>query len=398
MVKECKPIEEYRIGDKEYLRHTITLEDIQAFAKLTGDYNPLHLDADFAQETSFKKPVVYGMLSASFISTIIGMKIPGPGALWTSQTLEFLRQVFVGDTLSVVATVKQISLAANSLVLDIVITNQDDQQVLKGEATVQVLKVKEKKQSDSEQKNKLCLVLGGSSDIGHNISKRLLESGFDIALHYGKSKGKAEVIKESLDNLGNIRIFQADLSKEAEVSAMLTDIRDEMGHITAVVHCAAPHNTLAEFAGLKWEEISKQFQVQIGGLYNTMQLVLPEMLANNIAGKVVCVSSIAADDVPPPQQYDYVIGKAALSAFAKCLAVEFSPKGIAVNIVAPGMTDTERIADMPQKAKLMTKMQAPSRSLIQTDDVARAVVYLLEQHGCAVTGETIRVCGGIHMQ
>ena len=79
------------------------------------------------------------------------------------------------------------------------------------------------------------------------------------------------------------------------------------------------------------------------------------------------------------------------------MAVEYSPKKIAVNIVAPGMTETERIVDVPQKAKLLTKMQSPSRALIQPREVARAVAFLLQQDSCSITGETIRVCGGINM-
>ena len=81
---------EIKVGDKATLQHKITQNDIEKFVDLTGDDNKLHIDKDYAARTSFKKPVVHGMLGASFISTIIGTKLPGDGALWFSQTLEFL--------------------------------------------------------------------------------------------------------------------------------------------------------------------------------------------------------------------------------------------------------------------------------------------------------------------
>ena len=87
------------------ITHLITQEDVNKFADLTGDDNKLHLDEKYASKTSFKKPVVHGMLGASFISTIIGTEIPGDGALWFSQTLEFLLPVRVGDEITVMAEV-----------------------------------------------------------------------------------------------------------------------------------------------------------------------------------------------------------------------------------------------------------------------------------------------------
>lgn len=396
--KHCKKIQDYHIGDREQVQHTITTEDVQQFAQLTGDYNPLHLDQNFAKDTTFKKPVVYGMLSASFISTLIGMKIPGPGALWTSQTLEFLHQVYVGDTIFIEAVVKQLSVAANTMVLKITAKNQNEQDVLKGEATVQLLQVERSQaEANEEKRRKICLVTGGASDIGAAIIRTLVKQGFAVALNYSHSSAKAVYLRDSLQSEGEIYLYQADVTDLSQVETMVQRIEADLGTITAVVHCAAPHNIIQPFDKVEWNQIKQQFSVQIGGLYNCMKKVLPQMVENKIAGRIVCIASIATDDIPPAHQYDYVIAKAALTAFAKSLAVEYSPKGIAVNLVAPGMTETERIADMPQKAKLMTKMQSPSRALIQPTDIAQAVGFLLEQNTCAITGETVRVCGGIRM-
>jgi 3-oxoacyl-[acyl-carrier protein] reductase len=89
--------EQIQIGDKAEINHKVVQDDIDKFVELTGDDNRLHTDKEYAAKTTFKQPVVHGMLGASFISTIIGTRLPGDGALWFSQSLEFLLPVRVGD-------------------------------------------------------------------------------------------------------------------------------------------------------------------------------------------------------------------------------------------------------------------------------------------------------------
>jgi 3-oxoacyl-[acyl-carrier protein] reductase len=120
-----------QIGDTAEIRHTITKADIDKFVALTGDDNRLHIDADYAAQTTFKKPVAHGMLSASFISTIIGTKIPGDGALWYNQTLEFLLPVRVGDEITVVAKVLKKVDATQSIELSTDVFNQNRQKVVR---------------------------------------------------------------------------------------------------------------------------------------------------------------------------------------------------------------------------------------------------------------------------
>ncbi|MDD3138164.1 MAG: SDR family oxidoreductase [Lachnospiraceae bacterium] len=394
---KVKSINDYSVGDKENIIHKITEEDVQKFANLTGDYNPLHLDEEFAKTTDFKKPVVFGMLSASFISTLIGMKIPGPGALWTSQTLEFLHQVFVNDILHIEAEVIQISIATNTLVLKIEVKNQHGYIVLKGNANVQILKIEADKEKENADECKVCLITGGTSDIGAAVIEKAISDGYKVVLNYSKSSEKAKYLEDKFKGKGFICIEKADISNENEVKIMIQNIENNVGKITALVHCAAPYNMVKRFNELNWTDVDKQLNVQIKGLYNCLKFILPSMIDNKINGKIIAVGSIAADGIPPAAQYDYVIAKAALSSFIKSLAVEYSPKGIACNIVSPGMTETERIVDLPQKAKLMTKMQNPSRNLIKAEEVAETITFLLSRKSCAITGETIRVCGGIQM-
>jgi 3-hydroxybutyryl-CoA dehydratase len=90
-------LEDLEIGQTAELRRTVTAPDIDAFAAVTGDENPVHLDAAYAEATQFKGRIAHGMLSAGYISAVLGTRLPGPGAIYVSQTLNFRRPVRIGD-------------------------------------------------------------------------------------------------------------------------------------------------------------------------------------------------------------------------------------------------------------------------------------------------------------
>ena len=94
-------------------------------------------------------------------------------------------------------------------------------------------------------------------------------------------------------------------------------------------------------------------------------------------GKIVNITSIYADSTPPVKTYDYTIAKAALSSFAKSLATEYGPKGIKINNVAPGMTETSLIGNIPERTKMVTQMQTPLRRLATVEDIASVVSALV---------------------
>ena len=124
------------IGATASITKTIGESEIAAFAALTGDVNPMHLSADFAQRTRYHRPIAHGMLTASLISTVIGTKLPGPGSIWVSQTLNFRRPVFVGETITATATVKAVHEEKPLVTLETTCANQNGHLVLDGEALI----------------------------------------------------------------------------------------------------------------------------------------------------------------------------------------------------------------------------------------------------------------------
>ena len=126
------------LGDSASLTRTVTEEDIRKFADASGDFNPIHLDPDFAAGTRFKRPIAHGMLAASLISAVLGTKLPGPGSIYLGQTLKFLKPVFPGDTLMAKVEVIGIVEGKRRVSLKTECFNQNNECVLEGEATLLV--------------------------------------------------------------------------------------------------------------------------------------------------------------------------------------------------------------------------------------------------------------------
>jgi 3-hydroxybutyryl-CoA dehydratase len=125
------------VGDRASFTKTITESDIILYAGITGDMNPVHIDETFAKKSLFKQRIAHGMLSAGLISTVLGTRIPGPGAIYLSQRLEFRKPVFIGDTITATVEVTAVEVdnpKKQRVTLSTTCTNQDGAAVLTGEA------------------------------------------------------------------------------------------------------------------------------------------------------------------------------------------------------------------------------------------------------------------------
>jgi acyl dehydratase len=125
-------------GDTASLSKTISQDEIDRFAELTGDENPVHVDESAAQKTRFGRRIAHGMWGASLVSAVLGTKLPGPGTIYLSQTIKFIAPVYPGD--SVTATVKVVKVREDKKIvtLETVCENQNGDLILSGEALVLV--------------------------------------------------------------------------------------------------------------------------------------------------------------------------------------------------------------------------------------------------------------------
>jgi acyl dehydratase len=125
-------IEDFAIGQHVTLTKTFTEDDVQRFIEITGDVNPLHVDEAFASKTQFGRRVIHGMLTASILSTMVGMVLPGTGAIYRSQTIKFLRPVHVGDTVTAHFVIRAVDRAKRRLTIESWIENEAGERVLDG--------------------------------------------------------------------------------------------------------------------------------------------------------------------------------------------------------------------------------------------------------------------------
>ena len=125
-----------KAGDSAEITKTINQTDINAFADVTGDHNPVHVDEAFAQTTRFGRTIAHGMLTASLISAVLASKLPGEGSVYLGQTLQFVAPVFPGDQITARVTVKEVREDKPIVKLETVCINQRGELVIRGEATV----------------------------------------------------------------------------------------------------------------------------------------------------------------------------------------------------------------------------------------------------------------------
>ncbi len=396
------PLERFPVGTRACVRRTITAEDVAAFARLSGDTNPLHVDAEFAARTEFERPVVHGFLHASLLSTLVGMKIPGEGALYLSQTIDFTRPVFIGDTVEARGEVTAVDRATRTLTIATEIVNQKGETVLRGEARARVMRpardarVAIAKKGDAAMGDllagKVALVTGASRGIGRAIAATLAAHGAMVWINYHRSESAARTLAEEIGAAGGAaETVRADVTDEAAVRGMLATVT-EAGALDILVNNAGPKIVSAPFDRLGWADMADAYAAIVGSAFAVIQAALPALEAAR--GRIVNVLSSAPLARTAPNWLPYVAAKGGLLAMSKNLAQELGPRGVRVNMVSPSMVDTDLTADIPDRIRQMMVARTPLRRLASPEDVAGAVLFLASPLADFVTGDNLLVTGG----
>ncbi len=130
--------ETFQIGQRDSFSKTVTEADVTTFAGLIGDFNPIHVDAEYARKSRFGRRVAHGMFTGGLISSVLGNKLPGPGSIYLSQQIEFLAPVYIGDTITATVEVSEWRPEKRIITLKTDAYNQDDKQVVTGKAVLLV--------------------------------------------------------------------------------------------------------------------------------------------------------------------------------------------------------------------------------------------------------------------
>lgn len=389
-------ITDFYAGQSISFTHEITKRDIDRFVDLTGDDNPMHVDSEFVEKTQVKSPVAHGMLTASFISTLIGKHLPGPGSLWVSQKLEFLSPVRVGDRIEISAEIKKIHLTHRLITLSINIKNQLNRAVIRGEAVVKWPEKRARKNEANQDlpSQKVALVTGASRGIGAEIALKLAQQGYFVYINFNSSQSKAiKVLEQVLSAGGKGEIIQGDVFNEKSVSQIFSEITLKHNRLDVLVNNASPTIQETDVFDLNWASLEDQFLPHIKSMYVCIKEAIP-LFEKNRGGCVVNIGSVVVDE-PPTKWLGYNLGKGCVHLMTKNLAAALGSKGVRINTVAPGMTETDLTMDMPERQLMLLKMKTPLGKLAQPKEIAETVVFLAGDSAGHITGQVLRVNGGI---
>jgi 3-oxoacyl-[acyl-carrier protein] reductase len=240
---------------------------------------------------------------------------------------------------------------------------------------------------------KAVLVTGASRGIGYATALKLANEGYAVGVNYKENANKAEeLVKNIISNGGEAMALRADVGNEREVEEMVSIFVGEFKEMYGLVNNAGIYNRkkFHELTLHDWEETMK---TNLTGTFLCTKAALPHIKGG---GRIVNIASVLAH-MGSSQGAHYAASKAGVIGFAKSIARELAGKNITVNVVAPGATETDIIADdTPEKRREREKIALLGR-VGQPEEIADAVVFLLSERAGYITGETVNVNGGMWM-
>jgi 3-oxoacyl-(acyl-carrier-protein) reductase len=239
------------------------------------------------------------------------------------------------------------------------------------------------------------LVTGASRGIGRAIALALAEEGADVAVNYVSSEGLARDVVDQIHKIGHKAVLaQADVADYADTYRMAQDVLREFGHLDILINNAGvtSDHTFGKMDPASWRQV---LAINLDGPFNCTKVFIDQMIKQNW-GRVVNITSVIGQ-IGNFGQANYAASKAGLAAFTKSLAKELAAKGITVNAVAPGFTETDMVTALPDKVKVKLLDQIPMHRFGKSEEVARACVYLCSQDGDYITGAELSINGGLFM-
>ena len=390
------------LGQVFELTRAFSAQDVLAFAALSGDYSPLHVDPVYAASTELGAQVVHGILLASLFSQLVGMRVPGKHALYLGQDLTFRRPVLVGETIRVVAKVTGKSDSTRTLVLNTEIRSLDDKVLVMGTAKVKVrddapeagTAVVAASTPLRDDSRRVAIVTGASRGMGAQIAKALASRGYAVAVNFLRSADRAHaVVREIQQSGGTAMAAQADVRDAGSVATLMAQVVQELGAPAVLVNAAVGELVNRPLVDLRWGDFADHLEYQVKAVLHTCQAVYPHMKARG-GGAIVNILSQVTAGVPPAGMADYVSAKHALMGLSKAMAAEWANDMIRVNMVSPGLTRTDLTEHHQERVFKMEAARTPLKRIATADDVAGAVVYLAGDGASFLTGVNLFVTGG----
>lgn len=240
-------------------------------------------------------------------------------------------------------------------------------------------------------KGKTAVITGGSRGIGKAACIKLAENGADIAFIYASNDESASALVTELEAMGTkSKAYKCDVANFDEVSAVFTDIIKDFGGVNILVNSAGITRDKLMLA-MKPDEFRQVIDINLCGAFNVTKQVYPLMLKNR-SGKIINISSVSGL-TGNAGQTNYSASKAGLIGFTKSLAKELASRGICCNAIAPGFVETDMTTAFADNEKVLSAI--PMHRFAHPGEVAELILFLASPMSDYITGEVIRIDGGL---
>jgi 3-oxoacyl-[acyl-carrier protein] reductase len=338
-----------------------------------------------------------GNLAACLLlSTLAGMRLPGRHGTFTSFSASFERTLSRATPCALVGTVVNVSTAGESISVS---ASYREAGEAAGAAQLKVLVNRPPRQMidcdtiklrylDTGVRGKVAVITGSSRGIGETAAKLFAMHGALTVVHYYRGERDAAAIVDDIRSAGGTAIaLGCDIRDEEQVTRLFEQVLDAYGRVDILVNNAVKEFRPKPFVRLRWQDFIDEFEVSVKGMHNCCREVVP-ILQRQRAGKIVNVSSVTVNN-PVTGQNKYITAKSAVVGYTRSLAKELARDNIQVNVVVPGMTDTDLLSSIPGEImRRMAEERDYGRNLAPIE-VAQAMLYLSSGWSDGITGQQV---------